>query len=152
MGEFLQVKSWIDYTEDGAIDSPAVVIWKHKGGKKLGMCEYCYSHDIEIPSTYYSCDEWFEVTGPKGLIMVNTCTGELLQGPSVSVFTKDGWKYYSDIESDWASSFVGATHNFVNSILGKEKPLLVPEDGIEILKFSFAIQESDKTSSEIHLD
>lgn len=152
MGDFAKVKSWIDYNDDGTIDSPAVVMWRHQGKRKMGMCEYTYSHDLKYPTKYYACDEWIEITGNKGLIKINGCSGgELLGQPSVSLFTSNGWEHFNHLNNDWATSFTEGTKDFINMILGKKAIFLKMEEAIKILKFSFAIQESDKIGSDIEV-
>jgi len=151
MGEIEKVFAWIDYIDEGDVDSPAAVMWKYKDKYKMGMCEYCYSEGLSIPTKYYACDEWFEVTGTKGMVTVNRCTGNILDGPSVSLFTNDGWKHYSDIKADWSEGFIEAGKNFINAIKGKEAPLLSGAQGLEILKFDFAIQKASREKKEIFI-
>lgn len=149
MGEFERVVSWIDWTLD-FIDCPAVIMWKHKDAKRYGVCDYTQSIELPIPSKYYSCDEWFEVTGSRGIIMVNRCTGNMKEGPAVSAFTNEGWRHY-DVESDWAEGFRGATKNFVNCIKGTETPLLTGEQALHILRFAFALRRASDERRDVNL-
>jgi len=151
MGEYERVKAWIDYNDDGTIDSPAAIMWRHRGKRKMGMCEYTYSDEVKFPAKYYSCDEWIEVTGPRGLIRINGCSGDLLGQPSVSLFTTDGWRHFDHMDIDWATSFTEGTRAFINMIRGGQEVFLRMEDAIKILRFSFAIQDSDKTGQEVCL-
>ena len=148
MGDIERVVSWIDYI-DGIVDSPAVIMWKHKDGMKYGMCEYTYGNELEIPSKYYGNDEWIEVSGTKGIIIINRCTGMLRDGPAVSMFN-GSWKHF-EAPDDWVEGFKGSTLNFINSILGREKPLLSAEEGRYILKFGLAIQKSNRLHREVYL-
>lgn len=150
MGEVERVVSWIDTTHN-IIDCPAVIMWKHKEGKRYGTCDYTQAMDLAIPSKYYSCDEWFEITGSGGIIMVRRCTGNIQDGPAVSVFTNKGWEHH-DIESDWASGFRLATRNFIGAIQGREEPLLTGEQAREILRFSLAVRRSSDERREVYLD
>jgi predicted dehydrogenase len=149
MGEFERVVSWIDWTVD-FIDCPAVIMWKHKG-KRYGVCDYAQATDLAIPSKYYSCDEWFEVTGSRGMILVRRCTGNVLDGPAVSTFTNDGWQHH-EVESDWASGFQHATRNFIAAIKGEEEPLMTGEQALHILRFAFALRKSSDLRREVSLD
>jgi len=152
LGDIERVKSWIDST-DGIIDSPAVMIWKYKDGIKYGMCEYAHAEELEIPSIYYANDEWIEITGSKGIIKISRCTGNInKEDPIVSIFTDKGWKHYSDIKSDWVEGFIGSTKNFIAAIEGKEKPMLNPEEGKEMLKLNLAISKSSRYRREVYLD
>jgi predicted dehydrogenase len=149
MGEIERVAAWVDQTL-GFIDCPAVIMWKYKAGRRYGVCDYTHAVELEIPSKYYACDEWFEITGSRGIIMVRRATGNLLDGPAVSVFTNDGWTHH-DVASDWSLGFVGATENFIGAIQGKEEPLLTGEQAKEILRFAFALRRSSDERREIML-
>jgi len=150
LGGIERVVSWID-SADGILDCPSVIMWKYTNGTRYGMCEYCHVQNVGIPSKYYANDEWIEVTGTDGMILVHRCTGNLVEGPALSVFTAKGWKHYEDVDSDWAAGFKGATQNFVGAIKGVAKPLLSGAEGKEILRFSLAIQESSRIRREVFL-
>lgn len=151
LGEVERVVSWID-SADGILDCPSVMMWKYKEGTRYGMCEYGHAQNVEIPSKYYANDEWIEITGSGGLIIVHRCTGHLVEGPALSLFNAKGWRHESDIDSDWAAGFKGATRNFVDTIKGKAAPLLSGPEGREILRFSLAIQKSSRVRREVSLD
>jgi predicted dehydrogenase len=151
LGEVERVVSWID-SADGILDCPSVIMWKYREGTKYGMCEYCHCQNLTMPSKYYSNDEWLEVTGADGIIVIQRCTGNLVPGPAVSTFTAKGGKHYSDVDSDWAAGFKGATRNFVSAIKGEAAPLLSGREGREILRLTLAIHESSKLRREVVLD
>ena len=150
LGDIERVVSWID-SVDGIVDSPAVIMWKHEEGTRYGMCEYLFAPDMHIPSKYYSNDEWIEISGTRGILLINRCTGNIRADPPVSIFTGKKWKHYSNIPSDWSEGFKGATRNFINAIRGEEEPLLTGEQGREILRFNLAIQKSSRTRREVYL-
>lgn len=150
MGSVERVVSWID-SIDGCIDSPAVMMWKHRTGIRYGMCEYAHASEMEIPSSYYANDEMVEITGSKGLIMINRCTGRLMDRPPLSLFTGGKWTHIEDIETDWASGFTGSARNFVDAIRGTAAPSLSGEEGLEILSFDVAISESARLGREVHI-
>lgn len=151
LGDVERVASWIDYA-DGIIDCPSVIMWKYKDSKKYGVCEYAQAADLHIPSKYYTNDEWFEITGNRGIIFIHRCTGNIHEGPGVSLFNGKGWKHYTDVKTDWAEGFIGATNNFIGSIQGREAPLLSGDQGYEILRFSLAIQRAARLRREVYLD
>jgi predicted dehydrogenase len=151
MGEVEKVSAWID-SVDGDIDCPATIMWKFKNGPRYGICDYSHATELHVPSTYYACDEWFEITGSRGIIQVTRCSGLINPGPSVRLFQNDRWTEFSDIDSDWASSFRGSTDNFIAAIDRKESATLSAEEGREVLKMDIAIQESAKRCAEIRLD
>lgn len=151
LGEVERVVSWID-SADGIVDCPSVIMWKYKAGKRYGTCEYTHSFELNIPSKYYANDEWVEITGTKGIICVRRCTGNILEGPAVSLFNGKEWKHYNDVDSDWGAGFRGSTRNFIAAIRGDEDPLLSGQQAREVLKFAFAIQKSSMKRREVYLD
>jgi predicted dehydrogenase len=150
MGEVERVLAWID-SVDGAIDCPAEIIWKYAGGPRYGSCDYSHGTELHIPSRYYANDEWFEVTGSRGIAMVARCTGQVNGGPAVRLFKDDRWTEISDVDSDWAAGFKGATANFVSAVRGEAAPMLSAERGREVLRMDLAIQESARTRREVAL-
>lgn len=151
MGAIERVFAWIDSYND-IVDCPSMIMWKYKGGIQYGICDYTHAHDMHVPSDYYANDEWFEISGSKGIIKVNRCTGKIDQGPAVSLFNRDEWKHYDHLDSDWAAGFVGATKNFIGAMKGEEAPLLSGEQARDILVFALAIQKSSLERREIYLD
>jgi predicted dehydrogenase len=151
MGDVERVGAWID-SIDGVLDSPVTVMWKYKCAKKYGICEFAYAEKLHIPSKYYPNDEWFEVTGSRGIIFVHRCTGDIHDGPAVSLFGNDGWAHYDTVNSDWAEGFKGALENFVDAIRGDAEPLLTGAEGREILRMSFAIYESARKRRDVYLE
>ena len=151
MGDIERVSAWID-TLDGIVDSPAVIMWKHNQGTRYGSCEYVFAPDMHIPSKYYANDEWIEISGSRGLIKIHRCTGDINQGPALSLFDGHGWTHVNDIESDWSSGFVGATHNFINAVRGAEAPLLSGEQGKTLMRINLAIAKSSSLRREVFVD
>ncbi len=151
MGSVERVSSWID-SLDGIIDSPAVIMWKYKDGPRYGCCEYAITPDLPVPSKYYANDEWFEITGSKGIIVINRCTGNILEGPGLSFYNADGWHHVDDIATDWKEGFIGATHNFIDAIKGTAQPLLNGEQAREIMKLNLAISKSSRVRREVYVD
>jgi predicted dehydrogenase len=151
LGDIERVSGWID-SLDGIVDSPSVIMWKYRDAVRYGMCEYAHGADLNIPSKYYANDEWMEITGTKGIIMIHRCTGDINPGPGVSLFKGDDWQHYADVETDWVSGFVGATRNFISAVRGDADPLLSGEEGREILKINLAISKSARVRREVYVD
>ena len=151
LGSIDRVHAWID-SIDGVIDSPAVITWKYKDVIRYGMCEYVHAQELTVPSDYYANDEWFEVSGSRGIAIVRRCTGHLDQGPVISLFNEKGWQHFSDIPSDWLEGFRGATRNFIEAIQGRAKPDLDGASGYEILRLSLAIQRSASEHREVFVE
>jgi predicted dehydrogenase/putative sterol carrier protein len=151
LGEVDRTTAWID-SVDGIVDSPSVVMWKHKKAMTYGMCEFFHGTNLRIPSRYYGNDEWIQIGGSRGIIFINRCTGNIHDGPAVSLFTDAGWKHYKNVKSDWGEGFIGAAGNFFKAINGLETPLLSGKQGRDVLKFSLAIQKSAQIRREVYLD
>jgi predicted dehydrogenase len=151
LGEVERVTAWIDSC-DGIVDSPAVMMWKYRGGARYGVADFTHSNELEIPARYYSNDEWIEVTGDRGLIFVHRCTAEVHQGPAVSLYDSSGWRRFDEVDSDWAAGFVGATQNFIDAIRGRAEPRLSGAEGREVLRFDLAVSRSARLRREVHLD
>jgi len=151
LGDIEKTFSWIDFVKEGSIDSPAAIIWKYKEPHMMGMCEYTYSDELHTPSKYYANDEWYEITGSKGIIQVNECNSHSLDRPTVSVFTNNGWTHYDELRSDWSEGFIGSAKNFARAIKGLERPLFTAKEGLKILKFSYAIQRAAREGREVYL-
>ena len=151
LGPVERVSSWID-TLDGIIDSPAVMMWKYRDGVKYGTCEYAYAPELPIPSNYYANDEWFEITGTKGILCIRRCTGNILDGPGVRLFDGNGWKDFDAVTTDWKEGFIGATRNFIAAIRGEAAPLLSGDEAREMLKLDLAITRSAAIRREVYVD
>lgn len=151
LGPVERVSAWID-SLDGVVDSPAAVIWKYKNQTCYGMCEYVHAEELKVPSQYYANDEWFEVSGSRGVAVVRRCTGAIDPGPPLSLFTSRGWEHFADIPSDWVEGFKGATQNFISAIKGEAEPLLSGQSAYEVLRFALAIQKSSRDRREVYLE
>ena len=148
MGGIDEVSAWIGNT-GGMVDAPAIVMWRHERGGSYGSCTFSYCNEMTIPSDYYANDEWIDITGSKGILRINRCTGKLVSGPVLSVFNNDGWTHHNDIDDDWQCGFTGAVGNFVEAVLGNEGPALSGEDAREILKINLAVQKSARTQKSV---
>ena len=148
LGEIERVSSWVD-SVDGVIDSPATIMWKYQDAVQYGMCEYAHGTDLHIPSDYYANDEWIEITGSKGVILICRCTGKIKTGPALRLFNGHEWKDYTDLKTDWKEGFIGSTHNFIQAIQGKEAPLLSGAQGRQILRTNLAISKSARVRREV---
>jgi predicted dehydrogenase/putative sterol carrier protein len=150
-GEVERVSAWID-SLDGIVDSPVTAMWKHKDGTRYGVGEFAHTADLLIPSKYYSNDEFFEITGSKGVIFVTRCTGNIHDAPPVSLFTSRGWRHFPKVKSDWADGFIASAENFIDAVRGERSPRLSGEEGREVLRFAFAVQKSARARREVYLE
>lgn len=151
LGDVERVSAWID-TNDGMLDVPATIMWKGKGNKRYGVCNFLFASDLPVPTRYYSNDELYRIVGTKGVIHINRGTGEMNEGPPVSVFDGSTWTHYEEVPSDWALGFVNAGRHFFKVLAGEASPLLSLDQGAEVLRFALAIMESARRRREVYLD
>lgn len=138
--------------EEWMLDSPAVAIWKYRNAEKYGSFEAITSYDILVRSKYTPEDEWVELTGSRGFIWVNGCTSMLLDRPPV-VMHRDGvTTEFSDMDSDWAASFIAGVHDFTDAIIRDRQPPLTGAEGKVVLQFCRAVQLSAKEGREVRLE
>ncbi len=138
-----------DIPEEWLIDSPAVVIWKYKNAEKYGSLDVVTSYDLLVRSKYTPEDEWVELTGTRGFIWVNRCTSMLLDRPPVVMYRDGTTTEFSDMDTDWAASFVAGMHDFVDAIFEGRQPPLTGEEGKVVLQFCRAVQLSAKEGREV---
>ena len=151
MGSFREVSAWIDNTQ-GMIDAPAVVMWKHSQPGRYGTCTFSYSNGLNMPSDYYANDEWIDITGARGIIRINRCTGRLVEGPVLSWYDGNKWTHDETTPSDWQEGFTGAMQNFIAAILGSQEPGLSGDQAREILAFNLAVQRSSDRQRSVFLE
>lgn len=131
------------------LDSPAVAIWKYRDAEKYGSFEAITSYDIQVRSKYTPEDEWIELTGSRGFIWVTRCTSNLLDRPPVVMYRDGVTTEFSDLETDWAASFVAGVHDFTAAVREQRQPPLTGEDGMRVLQVCRAIQLSAEAHREV---
>jgi len=134
------------------LDSPAVALWKYRGAERYGSFEAVTSYDIQVRSKYTPEDEWVELTGSRGFIWVTHCTSNLLDRPPVVMYRDGVTTEFSDMETDWASSFVAGVRDFADAIREGRQAPLTGEEGKRVLQFCRAIQLSAKEHREVRLE
>lgn len=134
------------------LDTPTMVTWKYASGDKFGCWESVSSQEMMVPSDYYPIDVWVEITGTRGILWVTHCDGRMLDLPLVQVYRDGVVTGYSNIEADYATSFVRATHDFVDAILEDRESGLTGEQAREVLRMSLAIQRAGSEHREVNLE
>ena len=141
-----QVFAWIrtSYTAEGyENDSPLLVAWSYEGGKTHGSWEQQASNEMVVRSDYYPGDEWFELSGTRGVIWVNRCTAKMLYDTPPLTYYADGEMNRvseDEINADWGNSFVQGVNEFVDGIVNGRQPDMTAEDSRETYKFARASQ------------
>ena len=105
-----------------------------------------------VRSKYVPEDEWFEITGSRGFIWVNRCSAQLLDAPPVVVYRDGETTSYSDMETDWSSSFVAGCNEFADCIAAGGQPRLTAEEGKRIVRMCRGIELSARERREVVLD
>ena len=104
---------------DRVIDSPLAMQWSMSEGNATASWEANSSPEMIVHSDYYAEGEWFEITGTRGVIWVNQCTGKMLTNQPPLVMYVDGefseWST-AHIDADWGSSFKRGVTEFVDAI------------------------------------
>ncbi|MCH2125300.1 MAG: Gfo/Idh/MocA family oxidoreductase [Pirellulaceae bacterium] len=155
MGDVEKVFSWISHQtiqHGWKIDSPAVVIWKYKDAAKYGSFEVIQSDEILVQSDHVPEDEWFEITGSRGFIWVNRCSSRLLDAPPVVMYRDGVTTNYSDMDTNWESTFIAGCNEFADCILAGRQARLTAEEGAKIVQMCRGIEQSARESREVLLD
>ena len=158
LGEPEQVFAWIrfSYTAEGfENDSPLLVSWSYEGGKTHGSWEQQTSNEMIVRSDYYPGDEWFEISGTRGIIWVNRCTAKMLYDTPPLTFYADGEMNRvgeDEINADWGDSFRLCVAEFVDCILNGRQPNMTATDSRETYKFARASQLAARENRPVSLD
>ena len=148
LGEPEQVFAWIRTTYNAAgfeNDSPLMISWSYEGGERHGSWEKHDSADMVVRSDYYPGDEWFELSGSRGIIWVNRCTAKMLYDtPPLTVYADGEMTRYTedDLNADWGDSFKRCTQEFIDCIINGGQPNITAADSRETYRFARASQLS----------
>jgi len=142
-----KVYSWIDYFL-GVQDIPSYILWKypqdnHSDLPKYGIMTFTMAANLYYPNNYYHCDEYIEITGSKGMMWINQCTGggnyisKSPQFPPIVVYI-DGevQSYGEDLPRDWRYSFINSTEHFIDIIKNGGQPIYNGEQGKNLCIFA----------------
>jgi len=152
LGPVEKVFAWITdrpVQHGWVLDSPAVVIWKYRDAEKYGSYEAVTSDNILVQTKYWPEDEWIEVTGSAGFLWVNRCTSMLLDRPPLVMYRDGVTTEFSNLDSDWATSFVNGTRDFIDAIVEGRPVPLTGEQGKAVLQFCRAAQLSAREAREV---
>ncbi len=155
LGAVEKVFAWIGRKEVGPgliLDDPAMITWKHREGTRYGSWESLASGDLVIRSKYYASDELVDITGTKGVIWLNRCSGEMLEVPALVLYRDGETRAYHDLETDWASSFIRAGQDFIAAVQEGRRCSLTGEEAREVLQFSLAAHRSSREGREVLVD
>ncbi|MFA5889751.1 MAG: Gfo/Idh/MocA family oxidoreductase [Actinomycetota bacterium] len=136
------------------LDLPAMVTWKYAGADRFGVLDGMFSPEMEIWSRHYPADERVEITGTRGVIWINQCTGRLQNTPPVILYRDGKTVSYENVPWGWETSFEASAGHFVDCLLsgGEMAPVLSGEDGREVLRFAIAAHVSAREGREVRVD
>jgi predicted dehydrogenase len=135
------------------LDTPTVIIYSCKNKARYGVWNTSIHDFIPMRSKYYGCDEWVEIFGSKGSIWIPGCTGSWfedackIEGPTkagVHWIGKDdqNWHSITDIDTDWGTSFLNCSREFVDAIRANRQPEVNPKEARYILQIGLASIQS----------
>ncbi len=146
-GPIREVRSWVGATEvvpGVTVDAPSTILWEHENGVR-GVWDITLAPDLYLRSDYYTNDERWEVTGTRGFVRVNRCTGRGLQEPSVELYSEGEVRAHHALDDDWASSFRDSGKHWLRWLHTGEGPLWWSgEEAVEILRFALAVYASNE--------
>ena len=138
-----EVHAWIGSTpvEGGALDSPSVVSLRWASGA-VGALEVVNAPKLQVQSIFYSQDDRVEVSGTKGVAWVNRGHGKIQELPALQVYKDGRTTDYEDLPSEWDSSFILATRDFIEAVREGRSSLLTAAQHREVLSTALAAQIS----------
>lgn len=145
------------------MDTPAYVLFKYKQSKEhvvpqYGQMEFCYLPEMEIPSPYYSTDEFIEIIASRGIMRINqgTAIGNKMTKSDVFapiIIIRDGKvETYNNFNNNWQQSFINATKHLIEVAKNKKQPILSGFEAKKVLKFNLAAIKSAELKKEVIID
>ena len=144
MGPAQEVHAWIGSTvgEGGYLfDAPAMVSFRFSGGR-VGNLEVVYSPGLQVDTEHYAQDDRVEITGTKGVLLINRGHGQLGDVVPLQHYRDGRWTDHRDLETGWERSFVHATRHAVDALRAGSQPLLSGPEAREVLRFALAAEAS----------
>ncbi len=135
----------------GFSGSPAVVSWKHEGVDKYGSWEVVRAPELIVNTDYYGGDEWVEVTGERGVLMVTRCSANLYNEAPVMLARDGKVQRFTNMETDWGESFAAGGKEFTRAITEDFQPDLDGEEAKHCLLFALAAVKSGIEHREVAL-
>lgn len=135
------------------IDTPTVIVYSCKNKNRYGVWNTSTHDHVPLKSKYYGCDEWVEIFGSKGSIWIPGCTGSWFEdacekeGPTKAGVhwigkNEQNWHSLTNIDTDWGSSFINCSKEFVDAIRANRQPEVNPQEARYILQIGLAILTS----------
>ncbi len=132
-------------------DTPSVVIYSCKNKSHYATWNVSVHKFMPMESNYYASDEYVEIVGEKGAIFIPGCTGSFFENCGSSapgqagvhwIDEKGKWHSNTEMDTDWMSSFVNCSREFIEGIREDREIELNPMEARYILKIGLAILRS----------
>lgn len=136
---------------DAFPSAPAMITFRFADNDRLGSWEIVRAPDLLVRTEYYGGDEWVEVTGTRGVVWVNRCSGDLLGVPPVTLYRDGVTRQFSDVDTDWDASFRDGGREFTKAIIDGTQPDLDAVEAKAVLAFCLAAIKSESDHREISL-
>ncbi|MDE2823879.1 MAG: hypothetical protein OXK79_10285, partial [Chloroflexota bacterium] len=150
VGDFESVYGIVTKTDDFTIEAPCSTMWRFKDRNCLGVIDYALADEMPLRSRYYPMDEFFEIVGPKGVIWVTRCTGEMLDMPPV-VLHRGSESTGFDVPMDWIEGFNGAAKDFIDGIISGEQPVMDFQFSRKVLQAALGVYRSSDLNMPLDL-
>ncbi len=153
-----------DFKIQGVVkhDTPSVVVYSCKNKSHYGTWNVSTHKFLPMKSDYYACDEYIEIVGEKGIIFVPGCTGSFFEncgdaapGQAGVHWVDEQGEWHSDtsMETNWNSSFINCSKEFINGINENREIEINPEDARRILQIGLAVIRSVRNDfQEVKID
>jgi predicted dehydrogenase len=156
LGGVEKVTAWAGCTEvipgSGlSVSAPAAVIWQYRRSGAIGLMDVVLAPELQIGTRHYPDESRLEITGTRGVIFVNRCTGRLQNRPPVEMYRDGVTTVYEDIPAGWEHSFILATRDFVEALAEGRQPMLSGEEGRSVLELTLAVQEAIRSGQPVYL-
>ena len=111
--------------------------------------------EMQIPSNYYSTDEFIEIIASRGIMKINqgTSIGNPMSKSDIFapiVIIRDGKvETITEFEKDWSQSFINATKHLIEVAKGNKEPILSGEQAKYVLRFNLAAIKSSELGKDV---
>ena len=100
---------------------------------------------MDMRSSYYGADEFFEIHGDEGFLWVTRSTGELLDLPPVMLYEGPPRTGFTDLDTEWGTGFRRSSSHFVER-WSTAPATMTADDAIRVLQLCFAVYEAANES------
>ena len=137
------------------LDAPFVLTYVCKNTSHHGVFNSSFHRFVPMHSNYYGCDEYCEITGEHGIIILPGHTGNLFKEtteygpgrPGIHWLEKDGvWHSDTSMETDWSASFIDCSKAFIQGIKTGKQVDLSGEEARYILQITLALIRSSRSN------